>query len=200
MEEKKDMPKQEVILEKEDVKEKEDEKKEEEIKLVTLDDVLSGNQSLKITQKENENEAKIELIEDKKETQENIGFKSLYLDKIEDDTNVKPVLSDILNPVNDEKKEDKKEEKELKGLKKFKTDSTLATKGTGSSLRDKMSKRLQMAKNKAKKKEDENKFRKSDIITMTAHLLENKLSFNNTNNDNKQFEKIHEVNEDEKDS
>jgi len=76
----------------------------------------------------------------------------------------------------------------------------LATKGTGSSLRDRMSKRLQMAKNNAKKKEDENKFRKSDKITMRASLLENKLNFNNENNDNKKVEKIHEVNEDEKDS
>ena len=164
-----------------------------------MDDILSGNQSLKKTQKENQNEPQIELTEEKKETQDNIFYASLYTDKVEDDTNIQPVLSDILNPVNDDKKEDKKEEKEAKGLKKFKTDSVLSTKGTGSSLKDRMSKRLQMAKNNAKKKEEENKFRKSQKITMRASLLENKLNFNNTN-DNKQVDKIHEVNEDEKDS
>ena len=57
-----------------------------------------------------------------------------------------------------------------------------------------------MAKNNAKKKEDESKFKKSEKISMRASLLENKLNLNNTNSDKKPVEKINEVNEDEKDS
>ena len=59
-----------------------------------------------------------------------------------------------------------------------------------------MSKRLNMAKRQAKKKEEENKFRKSESITMRASYLENKINAGLDINKSKTVEKIQEENED----
>ena len=84
------------------------------------------------------------------------------------------------------------------------TDSYLkpSNKGKGSleDRKDRMSKRLNMAKKQAKKKEEENKFRKSESITLRASYLENKLNIGVSSDSNKKpIEQIQEENEDNKD-
>jgi hypothetical protein len=86
-------------------------------------------------------------------------------------------------------------------MKKYLTDTVLTTKGQKEGKDDRknrMSKRLMKAKEQAKKKEDESKFKKSDSITMRASLLESKLSSGSIGSA-KPIEKIQEVNE-EKDN
>ena len=63
-----------------------------------------------------------------------------------------------------------------------------------------MSKRLNMAKRQAKKKEEENKFRKSESITLRASYLENKLNIGvSSDTSKKPIEQIQEENEENKD-
>ena len=85
-------------------------------------------------------------------------------------------------------------------MKKFLTDSYLKTSDKGKASladrKDRMSKRLNMAKKQAKKKEEENKFRKSESITMRASYLENKINVGLDINKSKTVEKIQEENED----
>ena len=65
--------------------------------------------------------------------------------------------------------------------------------------KDRMSKRLNRAKQQAKKKEEENKFRKSESIQMRASLLENKINVG-VEKGSKPIEKIQEENEDIKEN
>ena len=86
-------------------------------------------------------------------------------------------------------------------MKKFLTDSVLKTNKAKMSLedrKDRMSKRLNMAKKQAKMKEEENKFRKSESITLRASILENKMNIGVDKS--KPIEKIQEENEDVKDN
>ena len=68
-----------------------------------------------------------------------------------------------------------------------------------SSRKDKMAKRLSMAKLQAKKKQEENKFKKSDKITLRASYLESKINSSVTMDSNP-FDQIQEVNEDMKEN
>ena len=213
-EDKKDEQKKEIIEEK-----KETNENNAFNKLSSLDSILKGNEQLNILDNIKESEEKPNTITEKENN--NMPFQSLYSDKIEDnpdDTNNtnKPLLSlsDMLKPPEEPKKEekveDKKEEKvedkkeEKKEMKKFLTDSYLKpsnkSKGSLEDRKDRMSKRLNMAKKQAKKKEEENKFRKSESITMRASYLENKLNIGvSSDSSKKPIEKIQEENEDNKD-
>ena len=81
-------------------------------------------------------------------------------------------------------------------MKKFKTDSVLSTKESKDSDRaNRMSKRLSLAREKQKKKDEEkNKYNKSDNIMKRASLLESKLSTSSVG-ENKTIEKIQEEKE-----
>ena len=82
-------------------------------------------------------------------------------------------------------------------MKKFNTDLNIKGKSQSEILRDKMNKRLNRAKQQAKKKEEEHKFRKSEVIAMKADLLEKKISQGDSN---KAFDKIKEESEDVKET
>ena len=87
-------------------------------------------------------------------------------------------------------------------MKRFLTDSVLKTTGKPSleEKKDRMSKRLNMAKKQAKKKEEDNKFRKSEKIAQRASFLENKISIGGDNSNTTPIEKIQEENEDIKEN
>ena len=83
-------------------------------------------------------------------------------------------------------------------MKKFKTDSVLSTKENKEGMMDRqnrMSKRLSLAREKQKKKDDDkNKYNKSENIMKRASLLESKLSTSSVG-ENKTIEKIQEEKE-----
>ena len=172
-------------------------------KLSSLDSILKGNEDLKISQNPKpieKDEKQAEKTEKEEKATNSTTYKNYYSGNIEDNVN-KPLLSDILNPSEKLKKEDQKEENtEKKEMKKFLTDSYLKTSDKGKTSladkKDRMSKRLNMAKRQAKKKEEENKFRKSESITMRASYLENKINAGLDINKSKTVEKIQEENED----
>ena len=197
-------PNDEVEQEKKDTIEKKEANEMNDLnKLSSLDSILKGNEDLKIfeNQKSVEKEEKqAENKEKEKNTTNSVTYKNLYSDNIEDSKN-KPLLSDILNPSEEKKKDEKKEEgAKKKEMKKFLTDSYLKASDKGKSSledrKDRMSKRLNMAKKHAKIKEEENKFRKSESIAMRASYLENKLNIGVDVNKPNTFEKIKEENED----
>ena len=119
----------------------------------------------------------------------------LLADIIQDKSNNQSLLSDIISG---NKEENKKEEPKIKGMKKFKTDSVLSTKDSKNGSLDRanrMSKRLSLAREKQKKKDEEkNKYNKSENILKRASLLESKLSTNSVG-ENKTIEKIQEEKE-----
>jgi hypothetical protein len=132
IEDKKDEQKKEIIENK-----KETNENNAYNQLSSLDAILKGNEELKIPDNTEKSEEKQDKIIEKDNN--NMPFKSLYSDKIEDnsDNTDRPLLSlsEMLKPSQESKKEekveDKKEEKvedkkeEKKGMKKFLTDSYL---------------------------------------------------------------------------
>ena len=78
------------------------------------------------------------------------------------------------NSIFSDKKENPKHE-----MKKYQTDSSLTTKSEkDSSRKHKLQDRLIKAKQKAKKREEENKYKQSDEIKSKAKQLEGKISGN----------------------
>ena len=75
-----------------------------------------------------------------------------------------------------------KNEKPKQEMKKFQTDSLLTTKNQGNSARNaKLQARLLKARQMAKKREEENKYKASDEIKLKAKQYEGKLPGNSAN-------------------